>query len=78
MKPALAALLLAGCTAAGPKQLDADTPMSPVCFFWCINTKTITLQEGAQIQGATAPVSISKPLTETVSTTVTETQTENK
>jgi hypothetical protein len=71
--------LLSGCGSvqvSNPKQVDGNSAMQPLCIFWCISTKTVTVQEGANVQGASGTVSISKPLTESVSSTVTETVTD--
>jgi hypothetical protein len=72
-------LLLAGCAStsvSNPKQIDGNAAMSPICLFWCINTKTVTVQEGANVHGTGGAVSISKPLTESISSTTSETVTD--
>jgi hypothetical protein len=70
----LPCLLLSGCSViyvpppAGPQQVEAPTILQPACVFWCQNTRTITSQQGARIEGAEGAVTIDKG----VQTTTTE------
>jgi hypothetical protein len=70
-------LLLPGCASThvpNAKQVEGNSVMQPACLWFCWATKAVTVQEGADIRGNTGtPITIQKPLTESITQTTTET-----
>lgn len=70
------AICFEGCSfvyyaAIPPEQIAAPKMTQPACFMGCTSTESVTQQQGAKV-GAATGLSITKPLTETVTTTTTD------